>query len=115
RGGPQLKVSDVGGRRPEGLPAQAKALALKRQNLGVVDRAVNHRRGNDLSPSHRPVDLSPKFRTAGRVFDHLADIQRHCLIRDGQAVQPFEPHLTPLQAQLLYLHGVPANAYVSTN
>jgi transposase len=51
--------------------------------------------------------------TATRVFDHLAQLQRHHLIRDSQAVQTFEPQLTALQAQLLELLGVPANAYTS--
>ena len=52
--------------------------------------------------------------TATRVFDHLAPLQRHHLIRDGQPVQTFQPQLTPLQAQLLDLLGVPTSAYTSS-
>ena len=59
-----------------------------------------------------PEDRSCTAPTAARVFDHLAPLQRHHLMsRDGQAVQTFEPQLTPLQAQLLDLLGVPASAY----
>ena len=42
-------------------------------------------------------------------------LQRHHLIRDGhEIVQTFEPQLTPLQAQLVDLLGVPASAYTSS-
>jgi transposase len=58
-----------------------------------------------------PEDRACTTPTAARVFDHLAPLQRHHLIRDGRTVQTFEPQLTPLQAQLLNLLGVPADAY----
>jgi len=61
-----------------------------------------------------PEDRCCTAPTAARVFDHLAPLQRHHLIRDGHAVQTFEPQLTPLQAQLLELLGVPATAYTSS-
>jgi transposase len=60
-----------------------------------------------------PEDRSCTAPTAARVFDHLAPLQRHHLTRDRQTVQTFEPQLTPLQAQLLSLLGVPASAYTS--
>jgi hypothetical protein len=60
-----------------------------------------------------PEDRSCTAPTATRVFDHLAPIQRHHLIRDRHTVQTFEPQLTPLQAQLLDLLAVPASAYTS--
>ncbi|MCP9489169.1 MAG: transposase [Solirubrobacteraceae bacterium MAG38_C4-C5] len=60
-----------------------------------------------------PEDRACTAPTAVRIFDHLAPLQRHHLIRDGQAVQTFEPQLTPLQAQLLDLLGVPVSAYTS--
>ena len=60
-----------------------------------------------------PEDRSCTAPTAARVFDHLAPLQRHHLIRDSHAVQTFEPQLTPLQTQLLDLLGVPASAYTS--
>ena len=60
-----------------------------------------------------PEDRAYTAPTATRVFDHLAQIQRHHLTRDGQTVQTFEPQLTPLQAQLLDLLDVPASAYTS--
>jgi transposase len=60
-----------------------------------------------------PEDRSCTAPTAARVFDHLAPLQRHHLTRDGHTVQTFEPRLTPLQAQLLDLLGVPPNAYTS--
>lgn len=61
-----------------------------------------------------PEDRSCTAPTATRVFDHLAPLQRHHLIRDGHTVQTFEPQLTPLQARLLHLLGVPATAYTSS-
>lgn len=60
-----------------------------------------------------PEDRACTAPTASRVIDHLAPLQRHHLIHDEQAVQTFEPQLTPLQAQLLDLLGVPATAYTS--
>ncbi len=61
-----------------------------------------------------PEDRSCTAPTAARVFDHLAPLQRHHLIRDGhEIVQAFHPQLTPLQAQLLALLGVPASTYTS--
>ncbi len=62
-----------------------------------------------IYPEHR-VCTAP---TASRVFDHLAPLQRHHLIHNEQAAQTFEPQLTPLQAQLLDLLGVPTSAYTS--
>jgi transposase len=61
-----------------------------------------------------PEDRSCTAPTATRVFDHLAPLQRHHLIRDGHTVQTFQPQLTPLQAQLLDLLAVPASAYTSS-
>jgi hypothetical protein len=61
-----------------------------------------------------PEDRSCTAPTAARVFDHLAPLQRHHLTRDGHTVQTFEPRLTPLQAQLLDLLGVPATAYTTS-
>jgi transposase len=61
-----------------------------------------------------PEDRSCTAPTATRVFDHLAPLQRHHLIRDGQAVQTFQPQLTPLQAQLLALLAVPASAHTTS-
>jgi hypothetical protein len=58
-------------------------------------------------------DRSCSAPTAARVFDHFADIQRHHLIRNAKHVQTFEPDLTPLQAQLLDLLGVPQTGYLS--
>lgn len=58
-----------------------------------------------------PEDRSCTAPTATRVFDHLAALQRHHLIGDGHTVQTFQPQLTPLQAQLLDLLGVPTSAY----
>lgn len=60
-----------------------------------------------------PEDRACTAPTASRVFDHLAPLQRHHLIRDGHAVQTFEPQLTELQAQLLDLLSVPASAYTT--
>lgn len=61
-----------------------------------------------------PEDRSCTAPTAARVFDHLTPLQRHHLIRDGQAVQTFQPQLTALQAQILELLGVPATAYTTS-
>jgi transposase len=61
-----------------------------------------------------PEDRSCTAPTAARVFDHLAQLQRHHLIRDDQTIQTFQPQLTPLQAQLLDLLDVPENAYTSS-
>jgi transposase len=61
-----------------------------------------------------PEDRSCTAPTAARVFDHLAPLQRHHLTQHDHAVQTFEPQLTPLQAQLLDLLGVPASAYTSS-
>jgi len=61
-----------------------------------------------------PEDRACTAPTAARVFDHLAPLQRHHLIRDGHAVQTFQPQLTPLQAQLLQLLGIPTSAYTSS-
>lgn len=58
-----------------------------------------------------PEDRSCTAPTATRVFDHLADLQRHHLIRDNTPIQTFQPQLTPLQAQLLDLLAIPATAY----
>jgi len=58
-----------------------------------------------------PEDRTCSAPTAARVVDHLAPLQRHHLIRDGNVVQTFQPQLTPLQAQLLDLLGLPASAY----
>jgi len=60
-----------------------------------------------------PEDRSCTAPTAARVFDHLHQLQRHDLVRDGHTIQTFEPQLTPLQAQLLHLLGVPHTAYTS--
>jgi len=60
-----------------------------------------------------PEDRSCTAPTAARVFDHLHQLQRHDLTRDGHTIQTFEPELTPLQAQLLQLLGVPRSAYTS--
>jgi transposase len=64
-------------------------------------------------PPLYPEDRSCTAPTAARVFDHLAQIQRHHLIRDGHNVQTFEPQPTPPQAQLPDLLNVPATAYTS--
>ncbi len=61
-----------------------------------------------------PEDRSCTAPTAARVFDHLAPLQRHHLIRDGHTLQTFEPQLTPLQTQLLDLLGVPGAAYTTS-
>ncbi|MCA1700839.1 MAG: IS1634 family transposase, partial [Actinobacteria bacterium] len=61
-----------------------------------------------------PEDRSCTAPTATRVFDHLAQLQRHHLIRDGRAVQTFQPQLTPLQAKLLDLLDIPASAYTTS-
>jgi hypothetical protein len=61
-----------------------------------------------------PEDRACTAPTAARVFDHLAPLQRHHLTRDRHTVQTFEPQLTPLQAQLLDLLGVPGSAYTSS-
>jgi transposase len=60
-----------------------------------------------------PEDRACTAPTAARVFDHLAPLQRHHLIREGHTVQTFQPQLTPLQAHLLELLGIPASAYTS--
>ena len=52
--------------------------------------------------------------TAARIFDHLAEIQRHHLTREHEHVQTFEPQLTPLQHQLLDLLDTPPSAYLTT-
>ncbi len=61
-----------------------------------------------------PEDRSCTAPTAARVFDHLAPLQRHHLIRDRHTVQTFEPQLTALQAQLLDLLAVPTTAYTTS-
>jgi transposase len=71
--------------------------------------AMTQRQISDL-PLY-PEERSCTAPTAARVFDHLAPLQRHHLIRDGQAVQTFPPQLTPLQPQLLDLLGIPSDAY----
>ena len=73
--------------------------------------AMTHQQITDL-PLY-PEDRSCTAPTAGRLFDHLAPIQRHHLTHDGHTVQTFEPQLTPLQTQLLDLLEVPASAYTS--
>jgi transposase len=52
-----------------------------------------------------------KHPTATRTLETFADLARHHLRRDGQHIQTLAPELTPLQAQLLKLLNVPANAY----
>jgi transposase len=59
-------------------------------------------------------DRSCTAPTAARVFDHLANVQRHHLTRDDEHVQTFEPQLTSLQQQLLDLLGMPPGAYLAT-
>ncbi|MGH2864586.1 MAG: IS1634 family transposase [Solirubrobacteraceae bacterium] len=49
--------------------------------------------------------------TATLIFDQFTGVQQHHLSRDGRPIQTFAPELTPLQAQLLHLLGVPARAY----
>ena len=49
--------------------------------------------------------------TTERIFDILADLQRHRLSRNGKIVQVFPPHVTPLQAEVIRLLGLPASAY----
>jgi transposase len=73
--------------------------------------AMTHQQISEL-PLY-PEDRACTAPTAARVFDHLAPLQRHHLIRDGDTVQTFQPQLTPLQAQLLDLLGVPASAYTN--
>jgi hypothetical protein len=51
--------------------------------------------------------------TAARVLEQFAGISRHHLTRDGQAIQTFEPDLSPLQRQTLDLVGVPHSAYTT--
>jgi transposase len=62
-----------------------------------------------------PEDRSCTAPTATRIFDHLAPLQRHHLTHDNQTMQTFEPHLTPLQAQLLNLLDMPATAYTNNS
>jgi transposase len=51
--------------------------------------------------------------TAARVLEQFAGVSRHHLTRDGQAIQTFEPDLSPLQRQTLDLVGVPHSAYTT--
>jgi transposase len=73
--------------------------------------AMTRQQINQLALYHE--DRPTTAPTAARVFDHVADIQRHHLIRDGHHVQTFQPQLTPLQAQLLHLLGMPQAAYTN--
>jgi transposase len=63
----------------------------------LIERELRNAMGNqqitDL-PIY-PEDRACTAPTAARVFDHLAQLQRHHLTRDQQTVQTFEPQLTP--------------------
>ena len=51
--------------------------------------------------------------TAARTLETFAELSRHHLTRHDQPIQTFEPELTPLQAQILELLGMPAAAYAT--
>ncbi len=66
------------------------------------------------------IPLYPELRncpapSAPRILEIFGGIQRHCLVRDGNVVQVFEPELTPLQQKVLDLLHVPANIYTSAS
>jgi len=63
-----------------------------------------------LYPEGRPC----KHPTTARTLELFAGVARHRLIRSHHLVQTFQPDLTPLQARLLDLLGVPPAAYSST-
>jgi Domain of unknown function (DUF4277) len=70
----------------------------------------------EANTAHIP--LYPELRacpspTAERILEIFADVTRHELHRNGQLVQTFEPHLTPLQQQVLKLLGVPTTTYTN--
>jgi len=58
-----------------------------------------------------PEDRDCAAPSASRILEIFGGISRHRLIDRGKVVQVFEPTLTPIQAQVLKLLGVPANAY----
>ena len=49
-----------------------------------------------------------------RIIEVFADLTRHELHRNGHLVQTFEPHLSPLQQQILDLLGIPTTAYTTS-
>jgi transposase len=64
------------------------------------------------------IPLYPELRacpspTTERILEIFADVTRHELHRDGQLIQTFEPHLTPLQQQVLKLLNVPTTTYTN--
>lgn len=66
----------------------------------------------------RHIPLYPELRacsapSAHRVLGIFANVSRHGLSINGQAVKTFDPELNPLQLQVLDLLGVPRSAYSS--
>jgi transposase len=61
-----------------------------------------------------PEDRGSAAPTAARVLEIFTGLARHHLIdQHGRPVQIFQPELTPLQAQVLDLLGIPKTAYLS--
>jgi hypothetical protein len=58
-----------------------------------------------------PEDRGCKAPTATRIFDIFASLDRHTLLAGDDVVQVFPPKLSPLQAQVLELLGVPPESY----
>ena len=66
----------------------------------------------------KEISLYPEERgsaapTATRVLGIFTDVCRHRLFQDDRLVQVFPPQLTPLQAQVLELLGIPSSAYTA--
>jgi hypothetical protein len=73
--------------------------AMTRENIGELP----------LFPEQR----ARKQPTAARTLELFANLARHHLSRDHRLIQTFAPELTPLQAQILDLLGIPQAAYTA--
>jgi transposase len=58
-----------------------------------------------------PEERATSRPTSEQIFRLFSLAERHTLIKDGQAVQAFDPQLSDLQKQVLGLLGVPLSAY----
>jgi transposase len=61
-----------------------------------------------------PEDRGCAAPTAARVLDIFTGLTRHHLIGDGNVIQTFQPHLSPLQRQVLGLLDIPVTVYTTS-
>lgn len=76
-----------------------------------IRQAMTHRGLRQLSVY--PEDRGCTAPTAARILEIFTGLARHDLHLHGQLIRTFQPELTPLQAQVLDLLGIPTSDYTT--